>query len=112
MTYSVDWRTDTGGNLIVTRGEDDRPRDLADALEALTSNGFEWIRPEEIAALTDAPIIGRDVVRDDSGKLLSVGEVWWYPGYQVRDPLDDFMERSALVFELAPETPAQPEIGK
>lgn len=100
--YAVDWRIDAEGNLVVERQTDERPRDLAAALEALTTNGFDWIRPEEIEALTDVPIIGRDVTRDDAGKLETVGTVWWYPQYETTDPVGELMEYGLVVFTRAP----------
>jgi len=59
---------------------------MHDVLEELvTDHGFEWIAPEEIGALTDADIIGRGVVRDDDGEILSIDDIFWDMDYAVVD---------------------------
>jgi hypothetical protein len=73
---------------------------LWDVLEPMTANSeIQSVRPEEIAALTDAPILS-DAGRDDHGELQMTPEskVWWYPGYATRDPLDDLIEKGETVF--------------
>jgi hypothetical protein len=103
--YAITWRIDTAGNLVVERQTDESPRDIFEALEALTANdSYGWLRPEEIAALTDAPIIGQDVARDDSGELVSVGAVFWYPQYETTDPIRELMERGRVIFTRAPDS--------
>jgi hypothetical protein len=47
--------------------------------------------PEEIGALTSAPIIG-ETERDDNGVLVRTCKVWWYPDYAVRSFVDDLIE--------------------
>lgn len=79
-------------------------KDIEGALEGLTTNGvLEWVRPEEIGALTSAPILGEDVERDDRGKLLSVGRVWWFENYQVHDPFEVMKEHQGVFFSPAPD---------
>lgn len=102
--YRVDWQADAAGNLVITRQDetDDAPRSLEDALEALTSNdAYEWLLPEDIGALTDAPILGYEVEHDDDGAVMYVERVYWYPQYETRDPLAELLE-GRLVFTLAP----------
>ena len=71
---------------------------LADLLEDHLCNGWEFIRPEEIGALTAAPILTDSAVRDDQGKLLSVEQVYWFPDYAVRCELDELMENGEVFF--------------
>lgn len=100
VTYGYDLR----GNLVVRMDESERvdpPRSLEDALEPLTNNGWEWVTPAEVGALTSAPIIARDVERDVDGQLVSVGRMYWYPAYAVNDPLDDLVQDGVLVLSAA-----------
>lgn len=69
---------------------------LYDLFEKLVNNSdLDWIFPEEIGALTDAPILGN---RDDDGEPTSV---WWYPQYQVRSPQEDLAEDGQVIFQKA-----------
>jgi len=68
-------------------------------LEDHLLSGWEMIRPEEIAALTDAPILADDVERDDRGRLTAVGRVYWYPEYQLLDPIEELRERFEIVLQ-------------
>jgi len=99
---------DMAGNLIIYNPDPDidwdrleeLPEDaaLAELLEYQTANGFEWIQPEEIGALTDAPIIAWGAVRDDSGKLIDPGAVYWFESYQVTDAIKNLKGGRGLVF--------------
>ena len=107
--YGINWQADASGNLVITREDTDTPRSLEDALEALTANdSYEWLQPEEIAALTDAPILGYGVKRADTGELVHAERVYWYPQYETRDPLAELLE-GHLVFQLAPEPEPEPK---
>ena len=56
---------------------------LARLLEWQLANGWELIAPEEIGALTDAPLLSDDGERDDEGKLIALTTVYWLPNYQI-----------------------------
>ena len=77
---------------------------LADMLEDHLCNGWEFIQPEEIGALTAAPILSDSVTRDDSGNLLKVDQVYWFPDYAVRSELDELYENGEVFFPAAEET--------
>ena len=63
------------------------------ALERLIANSeLDWIGPEEIGALTDAPILG---LRDKDGEPTNA---WAYMDYQVRSFLEDLVEHGKAVF--------------
>lgn len=99
VTYGFDLR----GNLVVRMPESERvdpPRSLEDALEPLTTADWEWLRPAEVGALTDAPILSREVERDASGNVTHVGRVYWYPAYAVRDPLVDLVDGGVLTLSV------------
>lgn len=64
-----------------------------EALEKLIANSeLEWIAPEEIGALTDAPILG---LRDEDYKPTSA---WAFMDYQVRSFLSDLVACGEAVF--------------
>lgn len=71
---------------------------MHDILEPLTCNSdIEWVAPEEINALTDAPILGT-VTRDDMGEITEVHAIWWYPNYAIRSPLEDLRDDGFTIF--------------
>lgn len=106
VTYTYD--LNTGGVLIIRATSEDvewlkelraeneaRPGlDLeAEALESLLANSeLEWVRPEEIGALTDAPILG---IRTQRGKVKAA---WGYMSYAVRSFVDDLIDEGKAVF--------------
>ena len=64
-----------------------------DALESLLANSeLDWIRPEEVGALTSAPILG---FRDEDGEPTAA---WGFMDYQVRSFLTDLVENGRAVF--------------
>ena len=81
------------------------PHDLFYELmeEHMANDLYEILFPEEIGALTSAPIIGYDVLRDDSGDLIEVQEVYWFPDYQVIDPIEELLEKGEVFFEKGEE---------
>lgn len=93
------------GCLIITAADEDRnalrelPTDRPevyreyDALEHLLANSdLSWIRPEEIGALTSAPIIG---FRDGNSKPTAA---WGFMDYALRSFVDDLIETGKAVF--------------
>lgn len=111
MLGDIETHTDAAGNLILeylggpldwqrlaTMPEIDA---LAELLEYQTANGYEWIQPEEISALTDAPILGRDVTRDDSGNYQSAAAIYWFSDYQVLSAIDELRRRHPVTFYRA-----------
>lgn len=81
-------------------GETERPyiQIELDALEPLICNSeLEWVRPEEIGALTAAPILGI-VERDDHGTLTKVIGVWGFEPYALRSFVDDLIESGKATF--------------
>ncbi len=92
---------------------------MHDVFEYLICNSdYSWIRPEEIGALTDAPILGiRTEERplkegeDPHGFMHQTGSdgvntfvedverVWWYPNYCLRSPQEDLRDEGRVVFQ-------------
>jgi hypothetical protein len=109
----VDLKRTDDGNLEIVLSEEGR-RDfaeieqiredlgsdaaLAELLEDHLGNGWEILLPEEIGALTSAPILSHEVARDQEGKVEDVGIVYWYPEYQVRDEIEELREKHVVLF--------------
>ena len=60
---------------------------LMELLYMQLQSGYSVIKPEEIAALTDGLIIGRDVVRDAQGVYQDAAAVYWHRDYQTQDAI-------------------------
>lgn len=63
---------------------------------------WEFIRPEDIGAMTDSPLLARSdtIVRDDEGNLVEVGRVAWFPDYAMHNPWMDLIMHGRVTFEL------------
>lgn len=72
---------------------------LEELIEWYTCNGWEWVQPYEISALTDSPILSEDVQRDILGNVTGCGKVYWFPAYEVRSPEDVLVRTGRVVFE-------------
>lgn len=78
---------------------------LADLLEytGWSGNGHLYqVQPEWIGALTDAPILTDDMIFGDDGSEV-VGNVWWFPNYQVESFAETLIRDGRVVFTPAPE---------
>lgn len=97
------------GNLEVSITDEDpedilsnmRGDDWTRMFEEQIGNGYEIVCPEDIGALTCAPIVSDDVVYHDDGKREVLGRVWWFPNYQVEDPAETLAARGKVVFQYA-----------
>lgn len=68
-------------------------------LEDLMCNGWDYVQPEEIGALTSAPIISPDVTRDDEGEFISVDVVYAYMDYQVDSWVQRLCDGHSVVWQ-------------
>ena len=71
---------------------------LYDVLEDHLANGWDWIRPEEIGALTSAPILSDECSRDEDGLLTDVGTVYWFERYQIESPVAELFKAGHVEF--------------
>ena len=66
-------------------------------------SGFALVPPEAIGALTDSPILVRndDYTGEDNGtfKVYENVRVWWFPSYQIEDPIETLREKGTVTFE-------------
>ena len=74
---------------------------LCALLEDHLCNGWEMVPPEDIGALTAAPILSDEIRRDEEGRVMEVGRVFWYPDYAVRDEIEELRRDLVLVFQGA-----------
>lgn len=72
---------------------------LAETIEWQLANGWSMLRPEDIGALTEAPILSEEVDFDNQGVAHNVGTVYWYPQYDVSDPVAKLLENGYVDFE-------------
>lgn len=68
-------------------------------LEDLMCNGWDYVQPEEIGALTSAPIISPDVTRDDEGEFISADVVYAYMDYQVDSWVQRLCDGHSVVWQ-------------
>ena len=66
----------------------------ADFFEPFLANSeFQWIRPEEICALTSAPILG---IKNENEE---VTEAYGFMNYAVRGMLEDLLEYGEVIMQ-------------
>jgi len=101
------------GNIIFhlnREGIDDMDSTLEQILDYHFANSsLEWVSPEEVGALTDAPIFG-EVDRDDHGNLTKVHDLWWFPKYETIDPVQELREKGKVFFTHAGDAPEKNEL--
>jgi len=80
-----------------------RPVYAADLLDngRYLGNGWDEIVPEKIGALTESPIIGKDVYWDEEGEIDEAGNVYWFPEYMLIDPFKELLEKGEVFFTKA-----------
>lgn len=76
---------------------------IVELLEFQLSNGYDMIRPEEIGALTSAPIVGHDVKRDNQGNFIDAKKIWWLADYCTVLVWEELKNGNSVTFQLAEE---------
>jgi hypothetical protein len=76
---------------------------LCNLLEDWLCNGWEMVPPEDIGALTSAPILSDEIERDDNGEIVKVGAVYWFPDYAIICELDVLADNGEVFFPAAKE---------
>jgi hypothetical protein len=112
--YYVDLQKTDSGDLQIVLTENGRvnfvtieeERDLHGTNAALFAlledhlcNGWEMVPPEDLGALTAAPILSDEIVRDEQGRVAEARRVFWYPDYAVRDEIEEIRTKSAITFQ-------------
>jgi hypothetical protein len=99
------------GNLRFSIGPNDDLEDLqamrgdrwSGLLDGYFGIGWSYVAPEWIGALTSAPIVTDDLTFSDAGAPTVRGRIWWFPNYQVEDPVETLLARGHVDFTLAGE---------
>ena len=68
-------------------------------LEDHLASGWDYVAPEDIGALTAAPILSDNVLWDDAGDVAAVERVYWYPDYQIHDEIEELREKLVIMFQ-------------
>ena len=77
-------RVDSGQSI-------DTDSTLYGLLEDHLCDGWDRIRPEEIGALTSAPILSDECSRNDEGEITSTGVVYWHERYQIESAANELL---------------------
>ena len=111
----VDHRILPNGDLEFTADGDVDARDAYELLDesGLMGNGWDVVMPA--GALTSAPIIADDAIDATTHMEPTPGaRVWWFPDYQVEDPIETLRTTGRVVFarveveEPTEDAPPQP----
>lgn len=75
-----------------------------DVVDALRGQGFDFVLPERVGALTCSPIFGEDASYNDDGAYEVRGDLYWFPDYQITDPWRELAYKGRVVFSRAKES--------
>ncbi len=68
------------------------------------NSSLDFIRPEEIGALTSAPIIGLEVDRGENGdEIKETGRVFWHERYALELAIEVMLEKGGIVLPASPD---------
>lgn len=66
--------------------------------DQIDSGWWNIVRPEEVDALTSAPLLSDDAVWNDYGELTQCKNLWYYDMYAILDPIEELLECGEVVF--------------
>lgn len=69
----------------------------------MLGESYQPVAPEAIGALTSAPIFTDELALADDGSVEHVGNIWWYPNYQVSHFAEVLLRDKEVFFHAAPE---------
>ena len=67
----------------------------------LCNSDWDFILPEEIVASTAGTILSKGSTRDDNGKLIKPGKVFWHSNYQLESMIETLEQGIALALQGA-----------
>lgn len=110
--------TDAGRDLLrdllsKPRGDDEGFAEIIAVEDWAANDRLYWIAAEWIGALTSAPILADQLDHPDGSDHPVVPDdanVWWFPNYQISDPLETLLELGRVVFTKAPAMPEAPVV--
>ena len=74
---------------------------LRDIIEHQLCNGWTWVQPEDIGALTEAPILSDNIVYNDNDIVEFINNVWWYPNYMIDNLIEKLYGDGYIIFTKA-----------
>lgn len=66
-----------------------------------TNGHFYDILPEDVGALTDAPMLTDEIDNTENGDIVVNSNVWWYPEYEISNWLDVLISNGSVIFTKA-----------
>ena len=97
LTADSDFRDEISAFLADGR---DPSGEIAEMILDRCNDGPDFILPEWVGAMTDAPIIAEHVNFTDDGTPEIEGRVWWFPSYMVTDPWRELADTGVVRFTL------------
>jgi len=77
---------------------------ISDLFDHEISNGYSYVQPEDIGALTSSLIISNGIIDDETTQEdLDSIDLWWFPQYEVRDEVKDLEDNGFIIFSKAGE---------
>ncbi len=82
----------------------DSAHDIGDVLDSgrYIGNGWDVVDAEatNCGDLTEAPMIAEDATLEDDDSWTFYGDIWWFPNYQIEDPVETLRQTGRVVFKL------------
>lgn len=75
--------------------------DMLDSFGFLGNGQLYPIYPEDVGALTDAPLLSNEVEYLEDGGRLVRGDVWWYLAYERFNFAEELLTQGAVTFTRA-----------
>lgn len=102
--------TDAGRDLLrdllsKPRGDDEGFANIIEHMGWAGNGRLYTVAAEWIGALTNGPILADQL---DPPVVPDGANVWWFPNYQISDPLEVLLELGRVVFTKAPTMPEAP----
>jgi hypothetical protein len=75
-------------------------RALIELLEDHLGNGWDILAPEEIGALTEAPIVAEsdEIFRNDRNEVVLAGKIYYFDKYAILDEIEEFAKGKSVMF--------------
>lgn len=61
---------------------------LANSQFSPCCNGWDFVNPKVINALTEGIILSKEVTEDENGEIIAVGRIFWQEDYAIRSLID------------------------
>ena len=73
-----------------------------DLIEFQLRNGWSMVKPEDIGALTSAPILSDNARYDDQRNFVDASMLYWFPDYAVTCEIEELLVNGEVRFPIAP----------